>query len=241
MMREKRPRPQPEPLSTQRMPESIARLSSSEGEERGITMDSGASLHFFTEETIATIDFREQSGPVEIKVDTAKKGETFQASKAGSAKNMSRILVSNELGDDVASIGRFDKDNSWWTILGGGECVVYDGDPSDRSKPMPIEVAKGQLGTDYMYCVPLRDLVKAKERIRIAAIRVPTERILGASATPPESLDLWHRRLAHHHPRGISEGVTQRLNCWTVYASGQEQAEGSLQRVREVQVAQACL
>jgi hypothetical protein len=72
MMREKRPRPQPEPLSTQRM-----RLSSSEGKERGITMDSGASSHFLTEETTSTIDFREQSGPVEITVDTAKKGETF--------------------------------------------------------------------------------------------------------------------------------------------------------------------
>jgi hypothetical protein len=44
---------------------------------------------------------------------------------------------------------------------------------SDRSKPMPIEIAKGQLGSDYMYRVSLRDLVKAKERIRIAAIRVP--------------------------------------------------------------------
>jgi hypothetical protein len=124
---------------------------------------------------------------------------------------MSQILVSNELGDDVTSIGRFDKDNFWWTVLGGGECVVYDGDPSDRSKPMHIEVAKEQLGTDYMYRVPLRDLIKAKERIRIAAITVPTERILGASATPPESLDLWHRRLAHHHPRSISEGITQGL------------------------------
>jgi hypothetical protein len=179
------------------VPESIARLSSSEGEERGITMDSGASLHFLTEETTATIDFREQFGPVEITVDTVKKGETFRASKACSAGNMS------ELGDDVASIGRFDKDNSWWTVFGGGECVVYDGDPSDRSKPMPIEVAKGQLGSEYMYRVPLRDLVKA--------IRVPTERILRASATPPETLNLWHRRLAHHHPRGISEGITQGL------------------------------
>jgi hypothetical protein len=102
----------------------------------------------------------------------------------GSAGNMSRILVSNELGDDVASIGRSDKDEYWWTVLGGGERVVYDGDQSDRSKPMPIEVAKGQLGSDYMYRVPLRDLAKAKERIRIAAIRVPTERIIGASATP---------------------------------------------------------
>jgi hypothetical protein len=46
----------PAPQSTQRVPESIARLSSSEGEERGITMDSGVSLHFLTEETTATID-----------------------------------------------------------------------------------------------------------------------------------------------------------------------------------------
>jgi hypothetical protein len=83
--------------------------------------------------------------------------------------------------------------------------------PSDRSKPMSIDVAKRHLGSDYMYRVALRDLVRAKERIRFAAIKVPTERILGASATPPESLDLWHQRLAYHHPRGISEGISQGL------------------------------
>jgi hypothetical protein len=76
---------------------------------------------------------------------------------------------------------------------------------------MPIKVAKGKLGSDYMYRVSLRDLVKAKERIRIAAIRVSTELILGTSATPPETLNVWHRRLAHHHPRGTSEGITQGL------------------------------
>jgi hypothetical protein len=120
MMREKRPRPQPEPMPKQRGPESIALLSSSEGKGRGATMDSSASSHFLTEETAATIDFREQAGPVAILVDTAKKGETSQATKASSA---------DDLGDDVASIGRFNKDNFWWTVLGGVECVVYDGDP----------------------------------------------------------------------------------------------------------------
>jgi hypothetical protein len=184
-----------------------------------ITMDTTTTSHYLdreagthiTMDSGAAIEFREHSGPVAILVDTAKKGEKFQATKVGTAGNMSSILVSNDLGDDVASIGRFDKDNCWWILFGDLECVVYDGDPWDHTKPPPNEIAKGYLGKDFMYRVPLGDLIKARERIRLAAINLPTERILGASATPTETLDLWHRRLAHHHPRGISKGISKGL------------------------------
>jgi hypothetical protein len=190
----------------------VAVRSSVEAEDyRTITMDSGASSHFLTEETTASIDFTPYTAPVAISVDTAKKGASFKAIKAGSAGNMSRILVSDDLGDDVASIGRFDRDNCWWTLMGNLSCVVYDGDPGDRTKPPPNVIAKGTLGKDNLYRVPLGDLIKARERIRVARIAVPTERILGASAVPTQNLELWHKRLAQHHYRGLSEGISQGL------------------------------
>jgi hypothetical protein len=57
-------------------------------------------------------------GPTSIEVATAKTGIDFAATESGSAGGLSRVLVSDELGADVASIARFDRDNGWHTLLG---------------------------------------------------------------------------------------------------------------------------
>jgi hypothetical protein len=121
------------------------------------------------------------------------------------------VLVSDELGADVASIDRFDQDNGWHTLLGDTRCTVYDGDPMDRSRPPPRVVATGDLGADNMYRVSLSKFVKAREHARIARVSVSTEMIMQADATPAETLTLWHLRLGHHHLRGLSEGIKQGL------------------------------
>jgi hypothetical protein len=144
-------------------------------------------------------------------VATAKTGIDFAAMESGSAGGLSRVLVSDELGADVASIARLNRDNGWHTLLGDTRCTVYDGDPMDRSKPPPRVVATGALGRDNMYRVSLSKLVKTREHARIARVSVPTERIMQADATPAETLTLWHLRLGHHHLRGISEGIKQGL------------------------------
>jgi hypothetical protein len=152
-----------------------------------------------------------KGGPTSIEVATAKEGVDFAATESGSAGGLSRVLVSDELGADVAFIARFDRDNGWHTLLGDTRCTVYDGDPMDRSRPSPRVVATGDLGADNMYRVSLSKLVKAREHARIARVSVPTERIMQADATPAETLTLWHLQLGHHHLRGLSEGIKQGL------------------------------
>jgi hypothetical protein len=177
-----------------------------------IVLDSGASSHFLTPATADQIELvPRKGGPTSIEVATAKTGIDFAATESGSAGGLSRVLVSDELGADVASIARFDRDNGWHTLLGDTRCTVYDGDPMDRSRPPPRVVATGDLGVDNMYRVSLSKLVKAREHARIARVSVPTERIMQADATPAETLTLWHLRLGHHHLRGISEGIKQGL------------------------------
>jgi hypothetical protein len=178
-----------------------------------IVLDSGASFHFLTPVTADQIELVPRKGrPTSIVVATAKTGIDFAAAtESGSAGGLSIVLVSDELGADVASIARFDRDNGWHTLLGDTRCTVYDGDPMDRSKPPPRVIATGALGRDNMYRVSLSKLVKAREYARIARVSVPTQRIMQADAAPAETLALWHLRLGHHHLRGISEGVKQGL------------------------------
>jgi hypothetical protein len=77
-----------------------------------IVLDRGASSHFLTPATADQIQlvFR-KGGPTSIEVATAKEGIDFAATESGSAGGLSRVLVSDELGADVASIARFDRDN----------------------------------------------------------------------------------------------------------------------------------
>jgi hypothetical protein len=173
-----------------------------------IVLDSGASSYFLTPATADQIELvPRKGGPTSIEVATSKTGIDFATTESGSAGGLSRVLVSDELGADVASIARFDRDNRWHTLLGDTRCTVYDGDPMDRSRPPPRVVATGDLGVDNMYRVSLSKLVKAREHARIARVSVPMERIMQADATPAETLTLWHLRLDHHHLRGISEGI----------------------------------
>jgi hypothetical protein len=177
-----------------------------------IVLDSEASSHFLTPATADQIELvPRKGGPTSIEVATAKEGIDFAATESGSAGGLSRVLVSDELGADVASIARFDRDNGWHTLLDDTRCTVYDGDPMDRSRLPPRVVATGDLGPDNMYRVSLSKLVKDREHARIARVSVPTERIMQADATPAETLTLWHLRLGHHHLRGLSEGIKQGL------------------------------
>jgi hypothetical protein len=172
-----------------------------------IVLDSGASSHFLSPATADQIELvPRKDGPTSIEMATAKTGIDFAATESGSAGGLLRVLVSDELGADVASIARFDRNNGWHTLLGDTRCTVYDGDPMDRSRPPPRVVATGDLGPDNMYRVSLSKLVKAREHARIARVSVPTERIMQANATPAETL-----ALGHHHLRGISEGIKQGL------------------------------
>jgi hypothetical protein len=128
-----------------------------------IVLDSGASSHFLTPATADQIELLPcKGGPTSIKVATAKTKIDFAATESGSVGGLSRVLVSDELGADVASIARFDRDNGWHTLLGDTRCTVYDGDPMDRSRPSPRVVATGDLGVDNMYHVSLSKLVKAR-------------------------------------------------------------------------------
>jgi hypothetical protein len=186
-----------------------------------IVLDSGASSHFLTPATADQIELvPRKGGPTSIKVATAKTGIDFAATESSSAGGLSRVLVSDKLGADVASIARFDRDNGWYTLLGDTRCTVYDGDPMDRSKPPPRKIATGALGRDNTYRVSLSKLVKAREHARIARVSVPTERIMQANATPAETLTLWHLRLGKKRrgeagfavPNGTPEGLVKEID-----------------------------
>jgi hypothetical protein len=181
-----------EPQPTHRMMREYA-LSMKAGADPDaeIVLDCGASSHFLTPATADQIQLvPRKGGPTSIEVATAKEGIDFAATESGSAGGLSKVLVSDELGADVAFIARFDQDNGWHTLLGDTRCTVYDGDPMDRSRPPPRVVATGDLGADNMYRVSLSKLVKAREHARIARVSVPTERIMQVDATPAETLTL---------------------------------------------------
>jgi hypothetical protein len=70
-----------------------------------IVLDSKASSHFLTPVTADQIELvPRKGGPTSIALATAKTGIDFSAKESGSAGGLSRVLVSDELGGDVASI-----------------------------------------------------------------------------------------------------------------------------------------
>ena len=155
-----------------------------------ITLDSGATSHMLTQSAVARLRNTDLKKAQQA-VSTAKAGESIMATSRGRVGNLSDVLVMEDgvLTEGIASVAKLDMEGKH-VMFGGGKAKIYD-------KNMNLLV-EAPLGTDRTYRFKLSDLT-GEERVRLG------------NATPPDTLDLYHKRLGHRNKRDLGRAIKEGL------------------------------
>ena len=157
-----------------------------------LLLDSGATSHIVTEafaKRVKNADLQKSS----VRINTAKSGESFKAKSRGKLGKLKEVLVTDDsvLTEGVASVPRLDRDGKY-TLCGGGKSCIYDANPLLDPTLQPVAVAP--LGDDNAYKFLGSDLT-GEETVRLA------------SAAPPETPELWHKRLGHRNIANVCQAI----------------------------------
>ncbi|CAM9512630.1 unnamed protein product, partial [Ectocarpus fasciculatus] len=155
-----------------------------------ITLDSGATSHMLNQSAIARFRDTDLRKAQQV-VSTAKAGESFMATSRGRVGNLSDVLVMEDgvLTEGIASVAKLDLEGKH-VMFGGGTAKIFD-------KHMNLLV-EAPLGADRSYRFKLSDLT-GEERARLG------------NASPPDTLELYHKRLGHRNKRDLGRAIKERL------------------------------
>ena len=164
-------------------------------------LDSGATSHMLSNGSVEGFANKKLCDTRQ-KINTAHSGQSFVATSRGAVGALKDVLViaDNTLSENIASVPRFDRDGNY-VVFGGGHAHILPADAREKIEEVlrdTAHVAHAKLDSDNTYRLLLQDVVGS-------------ERVMLGSATPEETLELWHKRLGHRNKRDLGHAIKTKL------------------------------
>jgi hypothetical protein len=151
-------------------------------------IDSGASSHILSKDIISRNSIKGDP----VVVQTAKAGVTIEGEGRADVGILEESIVIDEDTLEMNLISVSKLDNKGYTVtFGNRQAKVFD--------PTGTLITTGVF-KHGQYMIDMRTLANF-------------ESALLGSAAPPNSIDLWHRRMGHHNKRGLAKAISKGLIC----------------------------